>query len=126
MAKAQQSGGEFAPTKVRTVRDEVTGESRKVESPRKLKPWWWSSDAGKLCITVRYGARTLEVVDGKNAIETDNIAGVITTLQILKTAVDAGELDSRIDAVMGQGKGSDKNSQVSDKRPTLKLPSKAA
>ena len=126
LAKAQQSGGEFAPTKVRTVRDEVTGESRKVESPRKLKPWWWPSDGGKLCITVRYGARTLEVVDGKNAIETDNIAGVITTLQILKTAVDAGELDSRIDAVMGQGKDSDKNSQVSDKRPTLKLPPKSS
>jgi len=27
---------------------------------------------------------------------------------------------------MGQGKDSDKNSQVIDKRPTLKLPSKAA
>ena len=97
-----------------------------MESPRKLKPWWWPSDGDKLCITVRYGARTLEVVDGKNAIETDNIAGVITTLQILKTAVDAGELDSRIDAVMGQGKDSDKNSQVSDKRPTLKLPPKSS
>jgi len=55
LAKAQQSGGEFAPTKVRTVRDEVTGESRKVEVPKKLKPWWWPSDGGKLCITVRYG-----------------------------------------------------------------------
>jgi hypothetical protein len=28
-----------------------------------------------MCITVRYGARTLEVVEGKNAIETENIAG---------------------------------------------------
>ena len=126
LAKAQQSGAEFSPVRVRTIKDEATGQSRKVEVPKKIKPWWWPSDGDKLCITVRYGSRTLEVVDGKNAIETDNIAGVITTLQILKTAVDAGELDSRIDAVMGQGKDSDKNSQVIDKRPTLKLPSKAS
>ncbi|NBT69114.1 MAG: hypothetical protein EBT78_15280, partial [Betaproteobacteria bacterium] len=74
LAKAQQSGGEFAPTKVRTVRDEVTGESRKVEVPKKLKPWWWTDEKGKLCVTIRYGARILEIVEGKNAIETDNIA----------------------------------------------------
>jgi hypothetical protein len=43
----------------------------------------------------------LEVVDGKNSIETENIAGVITTLEVLRTAVDAGELDARIEAVSG-------------------------
>ncbi len=99
LAKAQQSGTEYAPTKIRTVKDAATGESRKVQVPKKLKPWWWPSDNGKLCITVRYGARTLEIIDGKNAIEADNIADVITSLQVIRSAVDAGELDKRIDAV---------------------------
>ena len=102
LAKAQQSGTEFSPVRVRTVKDEVTGQSRKVEVPKKLKPWWWADEKGKLCITVRYGARTLEIVEGKNAIETDSIADVITSLQVIRTAVDSGELDKRIDAVMGQ------------------------
>ena len=124
MAKAVQSGTEFVPVKIRSVRDEVTGETRKVEIPKRLKPWWWPSDNGKICITVRYGARTLEVVEGKNAIETENIAGVITTLEVLRTAVDAGELDARIEAISGLVKsGFDKEAQ-SSKRPTLKLPSK--
>lgn len=125
MAKAIQSGAEFVPVKVRTVKDEATGEMRKVEIPKRLKPWWWSSDNGKMCITVRYGARTLEVVDGKNAIETENIAGVITTLEVLRTAVDAGELDARIEAVSGLVKAGFDKEAAPTKRSTIKLPAKA-
>jgi hypothetical protein len=126
MAKAVQSGTEFVPVKIRSVKDEATGETRKVEIPKRLKPWWWPSDNGKMCITVRYGARTLEVIEGKNAIETDSIAGVVTTLEVLRSAVDAGELDARIEAISSLVKsGFDKEAQGS-KRPTLKLPSKSA
>ena len=125
LAKAQQSGGEFAPTKVRTVRDEVTGESRKVEVPKKLKPWWWTDEKGKLCVTIRYGARILEIVEGKNAIETDSIADVITSLQVIRTAVDSGELDKRIDAVMGQVKAGFTKDAAATSRSTLKLPAKS-
>ena len=126
LAKAQQSGTEFSPVRVRTIKDEATGQSRKVEVPKKIKPWWWTDEKGKLCITVRYGARTLEIVEGKNAIETDNIADVITSLQVIRTAVDSGELDARIEAISGLMKsGFDKEIQAS-KRQTLKLPSKSA
>ena len=125
LAKAQQSGAEFSPVRVRTVKDEATGQSRKVEVPKKIKPWWWTDDTGKLCITVRYGARTLEIVEGKNAIETDSIADVITSLQVIRTAVDSGELDKRIDAVMGQVKAGFAKDSSASSRPTLKLPSKA-
>ena len=125
LAKAQQSGTEFSPGRVRSVKDEVTGQNRKVEVPKKLKPWWWADEKGKLCITVRYGARTLEIVEGKNAIETDSIADVITSLQVIRTAVDSGELDKRIDAVMGQVKAGFAKDSATSSRPTLKLPAKS-
>ena len=126
LAKAQQSGAEFSPVRVRTVKDEATGLSSKVEVPKKLKPWWWTDEKGKLCVTIRYGARILEIVEGKNAIETDSIADVITSLQVIRTAVDSGELDARIEAISGLMKsGFDKEIQAS-KRQTLKLPSKSA
>ena len=125
LAKAQQSGTEFSPVRVRTVKDEATGQSRKVEVPKKLKPWWWTDDTGKLCITVRYGARTLEIVEGKNAIETDSIADVIASLQVIRSAVDSGELDKRIDAVMGQVKAGFSKDPAASSRPTLKLPAKS-
>ena len=107
------------------VKDEATGQSRQVEVPKQLKPWWWTDQRGKLCITVRYGARTLEIVDGKNAIETDSIADVITSLQVIRTAVDTGELDKRIDAVMGQVKAGFAKDTGPTARATLKLPAKA-
>ena len=124
MAKAIQAGTEFVPVKIRSVRDQETGETRKVEVPKRLKPWWWTSENGKLCITVRYGARTLEVIEGKNAIETENIAGVITTLEVLRTAVDAGELDARIESISGLVKAGFEKEGASNKRNTLKLPAK--
>ena len=126
LAKAQQSGTEFSPVRVRTVKDEATGQSRKVEVPKKLKPWWWTDEKGKLCITVRYGARTLEIVEGKNAIETDSIAEVIASLQVIRSAVDAGELDRRIDAVMAQVKAGLAKQPAPSARSTLKLPGKSA
>ena len=126
LAKAQQSGTEFSPVRVRTVKDEATGQSRKVEVPKKLKPWWWTDEKGKLCITVRYGARTLEIVEGKNAIETDSIADVIASLQVIRSAVDAGELDKRIDAVMAQVKAGSSKEPETRGRSNLKLPSKSA
>lgn len=127
LAKAQQSGETFCPTKTRTVKDEASGESRKVEVPKRLKPWWWNDDKGKLCITVRYGARTLEIVEGKNAIEAEGIADVITALQIIRSSVDAGELDKRIEAATNRV-GSDVATSISatqEKRPLLRLPTKA-
>ena len=124
LAKAEQAGTQYTPTKLRTVRDEATGETRRVETPKRVKPWWWPSDNGKLCITVRYGARTLEVMEGKNAIETDSIAGVITTLEILRSAVDAGELDARIEAISGLVKSGFGKEASTTKRATLKLPNK--
>ena len=42
MAKAVQSGTEFVPVKIRSVKDEATGETSKVEIPKRLKPWWLS------------------------------------------------------------------------------------
>lgn len=124
MAKAMQSGTEFRPVKLRKVMDEESGEMRQVELPKRLKPWWWPSEGGKMCITVRYGARTLEVIEGKNAIETDSLAGVITTLEVLRGAVEAGELDARIEAVSGLVKSGFGKEETAGKRPKLKLPVK--
>jgi hypothetical protein len=45
---------------------------------------------------------------------------------VIRTAVDSGELDKRIDAVMGQVKEGFGKTALTEKRLTLKLPSKAS
>ena len=122
LAKSEQSGIALDLKKIRTIKDLVTGESQKVEVPAKLKPWWWRSEDGKLCITVRYGARVLEIIDGKNAIQADNIADVITSLQVIRTAVDTGELDARIQALTGKDAVPVAKAPTQEKKSTLKLP----
>jgi len=46
---------------------------------------------------IKYGAKTLVLAKGgKNAIELANFAEVVATLQLVKTAVEQGELDDPI------------------------------
>jgi hypothetical protein len=47
---------------------------------------------------VRYGARLLELAMGKYAVEVASEKELVPTLQIIKAAVLAGELDTAIDA----------------------------
>jgi len=99
LANAMETGNSFSPTTHRIVKDSNTGERRRVEFSRRVKPWWWTAENGKICLNVRYGAKNLELMKGKSAIEVGNFADVVPTLDALKAAVLAGELDAQIDAV---------------------------
>lgn len=98
-AKAQQDGGVYAPTRIRTVKDQESGESKRVEMPKRVKPWWFTDDSGKLCLLVKYGTKPLELAKGKVAIELSAQADLIPTLETLKAAVSAGELDAQIEVM---------------------------
>ena len=54
---------------------------------------------GKLNLSIRYGARVIELAKGKNSIELDNLAAVLPTLDLIKKAIEAGELDEAITKV---------------------------
>jgi len=98
LATAQSEGRTFAPTKLRTVTDAETGERRTVETVKRVKEWFWTSDAGKINLSIRYGAKTLELARGKNAIELANASELVTALETVRDAVLAGELDVQIEA----------------------------
>jgi hypothetical protein len=100
-AQAQQDGGVYAPTRIRTVKDQESGESKRVEMPKRVKPWWFTDDSGKLCLTVKYGTKPLELAKGKVAIELAAQADLIPALETLKAAVSAGELDAQIEVMSG-------------------------
>ena len=99
LAKAVQAGTQFTATRLRTVRDEQTGERTAVEVNKKVKAWWFATDSGKLALSVRYGARQLELAKGKYAIEVANEGELLKTLDVVREAVLAGQLDAAIEAV---------------------------
>lgn len=96
LAKWTLEGKAYAPLHTRKVKDRETGEARHVETPKRVKAWWFTADNGKVCLTVKYGAKVLELAKGKSAIEVGTMAELVPTLDMLKAAVDAGELDAQI------------------------------
>lgn len=98
LATAMAEGGTYAPVRLRSVKDKHTGERKSIESAKRIKPWWFTAENGRVCLQVRYGTRVLDLAKGKNSIEVSNANELIAVLQTLQTAVDAGELDVQIDA----------------------------
>lgn len=98
LAKAQQAGTMFAPTKFRSVTDAETGQRRQVETHKRVKAWWFTADNGKLALLVRYGTRVIELGKGKFAVEVGSEKELPAVLEVLKTAVLAGELDTAMEA----------------------------
>jgi Na+-translocating ferredoxin:NAD+ oxidoreductase RnfC subunit len=97
LAKAQQTGTQFTATKFRTVVENDTGLRKQVEVNKRIKQWWFTTDGGKLALSVRYGARLLELAKGKFAVELASEKELVPTLEIIKAAVLNGELDAAID-----------------------------
>lgn len=98
LAKAQEAGIQFAPIKFRSYQDKETGLRKQVETTKRVKQWWFTADNGKLAMNVRYGSRVIELAKGKSSIEMAGIDDLVPTLELVKKAVEAGELDVQIDA----------------------------
>ena len=98
LATAQAEGRVYAPPKFKTVTDTETGAKRSIETVKKVKQWWWTDSDGKVNLSVRYGAKVLELAKGKNAIEIASAAELVPTLTVIKQAVEDGSLDAQIEA----------------------------
>ena len=96
LAEARSNGGTYAPMKSKRLKD-LEGNIKLLEVPKRIKPWWFTAQNGKVCLILRYGSKVLQVAPGKTAIEIDRPIELIPTLQKIKTAVEAGELDHLID-----------------------------
>ena len=98
-AKAQANGSIYSPTKFKNIVNAETGTNEYKQVPKRIRAWWWKNEAGKWNLVVRYGARIIELGKGKNSIELENEAAILPTLEVIKKAVEAGELDDAITAV---------------------------
>ena len=97
LAKSQLDGTPFVVMKYRSMVDRETGLRKQVELPKRIKPWWFQSEQGKVCVSVRYGSWTIELAKGKPSVEVANAQDLIKTLETIKIAVEAGELDAQIE-----------------------------
>jgi hypothetical protein len=100
-AKASIAGDSYAAKRVKFVQDGESGARKQVELSTRVKPWWFTGPNGKLVLALRYGAKPIEIAKGKNAIEVTGMDDLVATLEVIKGAVHAGELDAQIEQASG-------------------------
>ena len=97
LAKSQVDGTEFVLKKYRSFKDQETGLRKQIEVPKRIRPWWFVAANGKVCISIKYGTSVLELAKGKPSVEVDNPQALIQALEVIKQAVETGELDGQIE-----------------------------
>ena len=87
--------------KFRSIKDKETGVRKQVEVPKRIKPWWFQTEEGKVCVSIRYGSWIIELAKGKPSIQVDSGDDLVKALETVKIAVEAGDLDAQIENASG-------------------------
>jgi hypothetical protein len=98
LATALRDGNTYAPLRLRSLRDRDTGEIKRIEQPKRIRPWFFTAENGKVCVQIKYGSKTLDIGGkGKNAAEVANGEELIKVLELIKSAIESGELDGQLE-----------------------------
>ena len=65
--------------------------------PKRIKPWWFESESGKVCVSIPYGAQLIELAKGELSVEVASAEEFVQALTAIKAAVQAGELGAQIE-----------------------------
>ena len=93
-AKAAAAGNTYLAQRVRRTKTDGGTVNQTVQ--RRVRQWFRAVDDKRWAVMLFYGSKQLEFGKGKNAVEVASLASVAATLDTLRKAVLAGELDSQI------------------------------
>ncbi len=77
LAEADLNGKALVRTRHKMIKDEATGETKRVEVPRQLRRWWWKDETDAVLLELRYGNKPIAVVDNKSTIEVGAMDNVV-------------------------------------------------
>lgn len=101
LAKSLYLNQPFDIKKVKTVKNIETGQIETISVAKRVRPWWFNSETGAICFSIKYGTKIVELAKGKPSIQVESDLDLISILELVKKAVEAGELDSQIEQVSG-------------------------
>jgi soluble cytochrome b562 len=97
-AKSEITGEPHNLRAMRWIEDPETGERVRREVPIKVRRWWWRDEAGAVMLDIRYGNRRMHIAPNKPTIQASSMDQLVPTLEQVREAVAAGELDKAIAA----------------------------
>ncbi len=103
-AEADLRDEQFMEEIKRWVRDEETGDKKLITKERPVKVWWWQNQHGAWMISLRDGNRLIPLDADNTSVEVGEKADLVSTLETLRDAVIAGELDGQIETLISERK----------------------
>ena len=97
---SEAAGQPFVKQVERYITDPTTGERTKTQVNGKFRRWYWTDTTGKTNLEIRYANRALELKAGKRVVEIASADQIVPTLEKIKAAVVAGELDKSLNAAL--------------------------
>lgn len=103
-AQAEAKDEEFFEEIKRWVQNDETGDKDAVTFNRPIKKWWWKNQHGALMISLKDGNKIIPLDDTNSSAEVGDIEQLVTTLETLRSAVIAGELDAQLEKLIANRK----------------------
>ena len=100
LAKSQLDGKPLTIHKRKTVKD-TEGNLKSITVLKRIKPWWFVSEEGKVCVSVRYGSKIISLKPGMPSIQVNGSEELIEALEIIKAEVEKGSFDQVIESASG-------------------------
>ena len=103
-AEAEMRDEQFMEEIKRWVRNEETGDKQLITKERPVRTWWWQNQHGAWMISLRDGNRLIPLGDKNSSVEVGAMEQMASTLETLRDAIIAGELDTQLETLISQRK----------------------
>ena len=103
-AQAEANDEQFMEEIKRWIKDGETGDKQLKTIERPIKKWWWQNEHGAWIITLRDGNKIIPLSKDNTSVEVGNLEDMVSTLQTLRQAVIAGELDDQLETLINERK----------------------
>jgi hypothetical protein len=100
LAEAQVLGGTYTSKRFKTITT-ADGDRKTIELEKRVRPWWFTNEEGKICVAIKYGSKAIQLGKDKTAVELGSKDELVNTLKVLKSAIELGELDQEIEKASG-------------------------
>ena len=95
----QQNQPYFTYTEKWQLVDEATGRKERVKVQHPIRKMWFSDAGGRILLELRFANKAVQV-GGKSSVVVGTLDKLVPTLQTVKKAVAAGELDAVLQGVV--------------------------
>ncbi len=102
LAEHEAKGTKYSVTKNAWTRDDA-GNKTRITRDKLIRPWYFADGQG-VSLTIRYGARVLDLGKGRKAVSVPAVSAIPEVIATVIAAVKAGELDAAMDAAVQAGK----------------------